>query len=468
MSIKAHYLECFLSKAVYIRIWLCLFFNFYNTFFSGVPSCRGCFFIMIINGALSPERQRKSRINYNIFNVINGFSYMCLGETVIILLAIRLQCPDSIAMMLNAMIYLGFTLLPLGKIMTARVGAARSQMWFWIFRNGAALLVASAPLWLYMFNQYVALAVVLLGAFLFYGFRAAGVVMGQPLLGDITNDDNRAGFIARSNGLFFVSAIAALLIIIQLIEAMPSTWTLVGIIIFGASLGVFASTFLAKIDESDNIRRSARRPIVNEIRKIRQNPWFMSQVLAGFVCNFAIFLVVPAAMWLVKKGYGIDDGFALRFSLAQYGGSVVVGFIHGFFSRRWGADNVLKIYYIMLLLIGGYWAIAPENINYTGCFVAFFLAGLCSVGISSGMAHYFIQTVEPANRVAGSMVVSVVTSAVAGGLGMSLGAFIMWVLQNMELSQLKIYQVYFRIAFVLIAINVVFMLRLKKPPVKSV
>ncbi|MEG2076548.1 MAG: hypothetical protein RRY34_08600, partial [Victivallaceae bacterium] len=93
--------------------------------------------------------------------------------------------------------------------------------------------------------------------------------------------------------------------------------------------------------------------------------------------------------------------------------------------------------------------------------------GICSVGISSGMAHYFIQTIEPANRVAGSMIVSVVTSAVAGALGMTLGAFIMWILQNLEFSQLKIYQVYFRIAFILIAVNVVFMLKLKKPPLKS-
>ena len=49
---------------------------------------------MIFKEALSPERQASSQHNYCMFNVINGLSYMCLGETVLILLAVQLGCPD--------------------------------------------------------------------------------------------------------------------------------------------------------------------------------------------------------------------------------------------------------------------------------------------------------------------------------------------------------------------------------------
>ena len=49
---------------------------------------------MIMNGPVPPERQAASKYNYKIFALINGLSYMCLGETVIILLAVQLNCKD--------------------------------------------------------------------------------------------------------------------------------------------------------------------------------------------------------------------------------------------------------------------------------------------------------------------------------------------------------------------------------------
>ena len=86
---------------------------------------------MILNGPVPPERQRQSQKNYKIFGLINGFSYTCLGETVIILLAVQLGCKNYVISTLGAMLYFGFLLLPLGKTMSAKVGAVRCQVYFW-------------------------------------------------------------------------------------------------------------------------------------------------------------------------------------------------------------------------------------------------------------------------------------------------------------------------------------------------
>ena len=138
---------------------------------------------MILDHPLSEKDQQISRKYYTIFNVINGLAYMCLGETVILLFAVRIGCPDSVVAVLGSMIFLGFLLLPLGKIMTARNGAADSQANFWVLRNIAALIVASAaPVAIYV-GMIPASILMITGAFLFYGFRAAGVVMAQPLVG---------------------------------------------------------------------------------------------------------------------------------------------------------------------------------------------------------------------------------------------------------------------------------------------
>ena len=167
---------------------------------------------MIYDRPLTEEQRRISQKNYNYFSAVNGASYMCLGETVIILFAVKLHAPNSIVAVIGAMMFLGFLLLPLGVIRTGQVGAARSQADFWVCRNVAALLVAVSALVLPL-SQGLAWGMLLLGSFLFYGFRAAGVVMSQPLIGDISSNLDRARLIARSTGLFYAFGLAAMVTI---------------------------------------------------------------------------------------------------------------------------------------------------------------------------------------------------------------------------------------------------------------
>ena len=58
-----------------------------------------------------------------------------------------------------------------------------------------------------------ATALLLAGAFFFYGFRAAGVVMSQPLVGNITSEKDRAKVIGVNAGFFYLSCLAALVTI---------------------------------------------------------------------------------------------------------------------------------------------------------------------------------------------------------------------------------------------------------------
>lgn len=99
---------------------------------------------MIIDGPLSVERQHRSQKYYHLFSFLNGFSYMCLGDTVIILLALNLGCADHVVSTLGAMLFSSYLVLPFGKVVAARVGAVRCQSIFWILRNCAALIVAAS------------------------------------------------------------------------------------------------------------------------------------------------------------------------------------------------------------------------------------------------------------------------------------------------------------------------------------
>ena len=137
---------------------------------------------MILDHPLTAEDRAISQRNYLKYAFLNGFSYMCLAETIIILLAVQIQMPDILVTFLGAMMYIGFLLLPLGVRQTARLGAAQSQASFWVCRNVSALLVAVCAI-ISQYSPVFAWILLLAASFLFYGFRAAGVVMSQPLVG---------------------------------------------------------------------------------------------------------------------------------------------------------------------------------------------------------------------------------------------------------------------------------------------
>ena len=406
---------------------------------------------MIFKEALSPERQASSQHNYCMFNVINGLSYMCLGETVLILLAVQLGCPDYFISTLGAMLYFGFLLLPLGKIMTARVGAARAQAYFWIARNGAALMVASASVFGYFGMMKTAMALLLIGSFFFYGFRAAGVVMSQPLIGDFTDDRNRARVIAVSVGLFYVSCLIALLTISFVLHLSPSLWTLTGIVVVGACLGFTSSRFLARIDETENIRRSARRPILPELKNILGAVTIRRQIMAGFMVNLGVIMLVPVSMLALKRGYGVSDTDALMFALVQFTACAVMSFLSGKVAAVIGPRKTILFGYILLLSIGVLWLVAPASLNGFYMALPFFFAGGTMVSMNNSVTHYFLQTVPPENRVAASMFVSVVTGACSGVVGMILAGFLLKLCITDPGDLLAGYRVYFLVAALLLS-----------------
>ena len=71
---------------------------------------------MILDRPLTAAERAESQRNMYLFNAVNGLSYMCVGETVMILLAVKTGCPDSVVAILGAMFYFGFLLLLLASL----------------------------------------------------------------------------------------------------------------------------------------------------------------------------------------------------------------------------------------------------------------------------------------------------------------------------------------------------------------
>ena len=407
---------------------------------------------MIYDRPLTDEQRRVSQLNYNLFNIVNGASYMCLGETVIILFAVKLHAPNVIVAVIGSMLFLGFLLLPLGVVRTAQVGAARSQADFWVCRNVAALLVAASALILPL-SQCLAWGLLLLGSFLFFGFRAAGVVMSQPLIGDITNNMDRARLIARSTGLFYVSGLVAMVTISLILGHYDSLLVLVGIIVAGACCGVTASTFVRKIDETSAIRRSAQAPLFPQLKTAFFDSTLRRQICAGFMVNLAIIMMAPIAILTMKRGYGVSDTQAILFSIVQFASSIAATQISGKITEKIGPRKVAIYSYMLIFPICLFWLFAPAAVSSVwmwGLFaLPFILIGAMMVSAQNAMVHYFLMAVPKERQVASSMFISVVTGAAAGVTGMFVAGGLLKLAERFLGSGLPMYRAYFVAAGVL-------------------
>ena len=383
---------------------------------------------MIVSHPLTLEERKLSQKNYIRFGLINGFSYMCLGETIIILLAVQTHMPDILITFVGAMLFIGFLLLPLGVRQTAKTGAAQSQATFWVYRNIAALLVAVSAV-ISRFQQESAWALLLLGALMFYGFRAAGVVLSQPLIGEITNDEDRSQLVGNATGGFYFSGVIALLLVSFLLKLSSSIWVLCGIVVVGATMGVTASRFLREIRETDVIRQTASQPLLPQWRKVKANPMIRQLLMAGFCKNLIVILMVPASILYLKKGYGFSDTQAVLFSAAQFCASFAASCLSGKIVAKHGPRVVLIAAILMGILVSLLWIAAPFSGSIFPCILSvlvFFLCGTLVAIADNANTCYFLMAVPKEQQIAGSVATNVIQGAGAGIAGMIVAGGMMW------------------------------------------
>lgn len=380
---------------------------------------------MIQNSPLTEKQRKKSQFYYKIYCLINGVSYMCLGETVLILFAVKIHAPNTLIAVLGAMMFLGYLILPFGMMRAGKVGAARSQADFWVARNISALLVALSAL-ISLYSDILAWSILLLGSFLFYGCRAAGMVVSTPLVGDISSNQDRAKLIAQSTGFFYFTGFLTLLIISLLLKGSDRITVLSGIIVAGAAMGVTASGFIRKIDETSVIQHSARAPIIPQLKEALFDKTLTRQIWAGFVVNLSVIMLSPISLLAIKRGYGVSDTKAVLFSLVQFGSMIPATLATQWFSERFGPRKVVIGGYYLNLLISFFWIFAPGSDPVPSSWskllfvLPFAFAGASYILTLNAITHYFLISVPKERQVASSMFINIVTGAASGITGMIL------------------------------------------------
>ncbi len=422
---------------------------------------------MIYDQALTKEQRKKSQLNYIAYNAINGASYMCIGETIILLLATKLNAPAYIISIIGAMIYFSYLLIPLGLICTAKVGAAKSLASFWLYRNSSAILIIGS-IFVNVYSPFTAWMMIILGAFLFYGFRGAMVVMGFPLMGEITNENERAKFIGNSNAfhyLFGVLALAGSSVILKWNDDLKVVASIIGA---GVLIGLIALPFINRIDETSEIKKSAQHSFLDSIKIALAEPSMWRQIFAGMTVSTSIVILIPLTLKIIKNCYGQTDSLAVALSILQFMTIIFGSWFGGLLAAKFGPRRIIIIGFLVAFLIAIFWGFAPselpKNIFLRGGILAlpFVLNGLLQALAPNSLGHYFLSIVPKERHVSGILFMNLTVGVMAGLLGMVLSSAFLKIASLLVDGEFQIFKIYYLLTIAFLLVGLIPIFRLKK------
>lgn len=378
---------------------------------------------MILNRPLTAaERKVSQRFNL-LFNLVNGASYMCLGENVIILLAVHLSAPGTVVALIGSMIYIGYLALPLGAMRTARVGAAACQADFWVCRNFAALAIASS-VFLYGASPALAWGVIVGGSFLFYACRAAGCVLSMPLTGDIASREEMPVYLGLCSKFFYGSGVVAIVAIAALTHYIESVWTLFGVIVFGAMCGFASSHFVRGINESGAVKEAAGMKLLPGMKAVFRSRDVRLLSVAWFGLNLTFVMLTPISVFALKRGFGFGDTAVLACAIAQFAAGCLVSPFSGRIGKHLGPRFVLVASFALFLAVPLIWLIFPASADKpslaaTAIAIAMFaVIGVAQISTTNAATAYFLMICPDAKaQVPGTIAVQILASVGAGLCG---------------------------------------------------
>ena len=352
---------------------------------------------------LSPYRLGKAREVFNLYNVFNSLSWNFLVGSVITLFALRLGASSTYIGTLNALLYVAFFFLPLGKSFARRFKIVSIFSFAWIARALGMIPVVLAPIAAYMGHYDRALNLTLLGVAIFHVTRGVGMIANNPVLSFLSSGPDRGSYMTQiqiinsATGMFAGFAIA-----LVLSQEQPSLFLYSIISTVGIICGITSGVLIKKIPEPPVEEASEKVSLAGIFRDAFSEPAIRR--FAGILLMVALVSGVSRTFLVVyaREALSQTDGLVSLYSVFGGLGNLVVGMLIKFLVDRIGAKPIFIICVIIglvtMLLIIIFPSSAIGNLTTVFLFLAFlfFMLNFGFLG-SEGIAQtYFMGLIPPA------------------------------------------------------------------------
>ncbi|MDR2376150.1 MAG: MFS transporter [Treponema sp.] len=293
--------------------------------------------------SLSPFRLSKARDRYNLFTVFNALSWNFLMGSVITLFIMRLHVSSTFIGLINALLYISFFFLPLGKVLARRFSIVRIFSTAWIGRTLAMTITLAAPFAALAGYRDLALVLTAVGVGVFHVIRGVGLISNNPILSSLSEGPDRGSYMTQiqiinsAAGMFSSFALAVLL-------GRDPPLVLYAVILFlGIITGVSSGIMVRDIPEPPVEEESGRKKFVHIFREALALPGIKLFVLILF---FVVLVSGVSRAFLVvysREIFNQSDGMVSLYTVFGGLGNLVIGMVIKFLVDRIGAKPIFII-----------------------------------------------------------------------------------------------------------------------------
>lgn len=423
-----------------------------------------------MSARLSPYRLKKARSVYNGFNILNALSFLFLSGNIITLFALRLGASPSVVGVLNALQYVSFFFMPLGKRFVSRFRIVPVFATAWLVRYLVMLPLAAAAAIVGSWGLQAALAVMVLTVLAFNAFRGVGMIGNNPVLNMLATGSDRGGYMTQVQIVNSAVGMLGSLGLAFLLGRRPPIAMYGWIVAAGIAIGVVAALFVYRIpepsqeadeDEADGLAEDERLPVPRSRGFLRTatsalaEPGFRTFVGVFFLLSFASSMARPFTIVYSRVVYAQGDGIIALLNVAGGLGALSMGLLTRLLVDRVGAKP-LYLMYAAAAALSLIPAVATPALGGQLVVVVFliFLQFIVNFGFAGteGVAqNYFFGLVKPRDVLDLGILYYFVYGA-AGAAGSTLGGFLLDWLSALGFGVAASYRIFFSSLIVVLLI----------------
>jgi MFS family permease len=403
---------------------------------------------------LSPYRLGKARDLYNVFNAFNSFSYTVLAGSIITLFALRLSATSTFIGILNALVYVAFFFLPIGKLLARRFSIIRIYSITWIVRAIGMAPLLIAPYMASTGHNESALELTLFGVLTFHISRGIGMISNNPVLNELSYGPDRSSYMTQiqviNNAVGMISNFAIAL----LLGRDPPLFLYAVIIACGIVGGVASGIMLKNIPEPQVNANKNKVTFFTIVKESFNQPSFKQFIvlllLLALVSGVARVFIVVYSREVFLQGDGMVSLYAVFGGL----GSMMIGFIIKFLIDRVGA----KPLFICCTIIGLISMIpvvlfpegAVDNLIPVILYLSFlfFIMNFGFIG-AEGIAQTYFLALIPEKYMLDMGIVYFFCFAIAGSGGSLLAGIFLDLCTGFSISTFNSYKILYGILIIL-------------------
>jgi hypothetical protein len=415
--------------------------------------------------SLSPYRLGKARELYNLFNVFNSLSWNFLVGSVITLFIMRLGASATFIGLVNALLYVSFFFLPLGKILARRFSIVGIFSAAWIGRALGMGAVVAAPFAALAGHRDLALLLTLLGVALFHIIRGIGMIGNNPVLSSLSEGPDRGSYMTQiqiinsATGMFSSFALAVLL------GRDPPLILYALILAVGIVMGVTSGLMVRNIPEPPVEQDGGRRRSLHIFREALGQPGIKLFVVILFFV--ALVSGVSRAFLVVysREIFSQSDGMVSLYTVFGGLGNLVIGMVIKFLVDRIGAKPIFIICVITglasLVPVVVFPANAVNNVTSAVLFLSFlfFMMNFGFLG-SEGIAQTYFLGLVPLSLMLDMGIIYFFIFGVAGAGGSFAAGLLLDIMSGIGLSKFAAFKILYSVLIALTVLVIILQRRL--------